>query len=270
MKPITWTLAILLAAALPAAPQGPPGRAQSPASQRPPETLKPQSYPAELVRTGQSRFAVECGFCHGRDAAGGETGPDLTRSPLVAEDFRGDKIGPLVRGGRVDKGMPALKFSDADMNAIVAFIHDQKTKSEALGGGRRGVDPEDLDTGNADAGRRFFNTNCSSCHSPSGDLAGIGTRLRGLPLLQRMLYPNRTRPAKVTVTLASGSIVTGTLAARDEFTIALTDAAGARQSWPVGEVKFTVDDPITAHFDQLGKYTDDDMHNVYAFLQSLR
>src|SRR3989442_11092802 len=113
---------------------------QSPASQQPPLTVKPQSYPPELVISGQTRFASECGFCHGRDAAGGETGPDLTRSTLVAEDSRGDKIIPLVRAGRVDKGMPSFDTSDAELEAMVAFIHDQKTKGESLGGGRRSVD----------------------------------------------------------------------------------------------------------------------------------
>jgi cytochrome c oxidase cbb3-type subunit 3 len=74
----------------------------------------------------------------------------------------------------------------------------------------------------------------------------------------------------VTVTLPSGQTVSGSLASRDEFTIALTDASGARQSWPITDVKLTIDDPLAAHFEQLGKYTDDDMHNVYAYLQSLR
>src|SRR6185436_10953585 len=105
-------------------------RSQSPASQKPPETVKPQTYSADLVRAGEGRFAAECGFCHGRDTAGGETGPDLTRSALVAEDFRGDKIGPMLRAGRVDKGMPAFTLNAADTDAIVAFIHDQKTKME--------------------------------------------------------------------------------------------------------------------------------------------
>src|SRR5262249_18065131 len=130
MKRIYFIVAILLlASSSVAGQQG--GRAQSPASQRPPETLKPQTYPAELGKSGQGRFTSECGFCHGRDASGGETGPDLTRSILVAEDFRGDKIMPLIRSGRVDKGMPAFTLSDADLDAIVAFIHDQKTKSES-------------------------------------------------------------------------------------------------------------------------------------------
>src|SRR5262249_28611508 len=270
MKPFFWIFAFLLSAgACIAAGQAQAGRAQSPASQRPPETVKPQTYSSDVIPAGEGRFVSECGFCHGRDAAGGETGPDLTRSMLVAEDFRGDKIGPLLRSGRVDKGMPSFSLNLEETDAIVAFIHDQKTKIESVAGGRRGVDPEDLDTGDVETGRSYFNGRCSKCHSPAGDLAGIGTRLSGLPLLQRMLYPTGTKP-KVTVTLPSGERVSGSLASRDEFTIALTDVSGATQSWPITDVKLTIDDPLAAHFEQLGKYTDDDMHNVYAYLQSLR
>jgi cytochrome c oxidase cbb3-type subunit 3 len=272
-----WVLGVLFAASMAiAAAQGPTGPAQSPASQPPPQTLTPQSYPPELVRAGQTRFESECGFCHGRDTAGGETGPDLTRSTLVAGDTHGDKIAPLVRSGVVPKGMPAFDLSDADMSAVVAFIHDQKTKAESVGGGRRSVDVSDLETGNAQAGERYFNGagNCSKCHSPTGDLAGISNSFRGLTLLQRMLYPPGSRPspapAKVVVTLPSGETVSGTLASRDEFTIALRDPSGATRTWSVNEVKFRVDDPVSAHFDQLGKYSDDDMHNVYAYLQTLR
>jgi cytochrome c oxidase cbb3-type subunit 3 len=107
-----------------------------------------------------------------------------------------------------------------------------------------------------------------------GDLAGIGNRFRGLPLLQRMLYPQSSRPApalaRASVTQSSGETVTGTLVSRDEFTIQIKDASGATRSWPISDVKFSIDDPVSAHFDLLGKYSDDDMHNLYAYLQTLR
>jgi cytochrome c oxidase cbb3-type subunit III len=211
--------------------QGPPprDRAQSPASQHPPQTVTPQTYPVEQIQAGELRFVSECGFCHGRDAAGGETGPDLTRSKLVAQDNRGDKIGALVRAGRPDQGMPAFNLNDADLAAIVAFIHDQKAKADELGGGRRSVDPADLATGDAAAGRRYFNGagGCSACHSPTGDLAGVASRYEGLALLMRMLYPG-------------------------------------------GQPAPAPPDALAAHFDQLGKYTDEDMHNVYAYLVTLK
>jgi cytochrome c oxidase cbb3-type subunit 3 len=261
-----------------AAPQG-GGRGQaSPAAQRPPQTVTPQQYPAEQVDAGRTRFAAQCGFCHGRDAAGGEGGTDLTRSTLVASDVRGDKIAPLLRTGRIDRGMPAFTLTAADVAAIVAFIHHQKTEADSATGGRRAVDAADLSTGNAADGKRYFDAACSRCHSAAGDLAGIATRLQGLPLLQRMLYPGAggrgagppPAPPTVTLTTSSGETITGKLAYRDEFTIAVTDASGWYRAWPARQVRFTVDDPLQAHLEQLAKYTDADIHDVFAYLQTLR
>jgi cytochrome c oxidase cbb3-type subunit 3 len=245
----------------------------SPASVPPPRSTTAQTYPADQVAAGQRLFTAQCGFCHGRDAMGGESGPDLTRAALVAEDVRGDKLGPLLRSGRADKGMPAFTLSAADLGAIVAFVHDQKAKAESLTGGRRTVDIADLQTGDPEAGRQYFAGACARCHSPSGDLAGVAGRRQGLALLQRMLYPAPGRDgskATVTVTLPSGEKVSGRLAYRDEFTIALTDTDGWYRAWPAGRVTFIVNDPLQAHVDQLGKYTDGDMHDVLAYLQTLR
>jgi mono/diheme cytochrome c family protein len=257
----------------PQSPGGGRGAQASPAAVPPPATATPQSYPPEQVRAGQPVFSAQCGFCHGRDAMGGETGPDLTRAEIVAGDVRGDRLGPLVRSGRTDKGMPAFNLADADLAAVVAFIHDQKSKAVSLTGGRRGVDDADLKTGNAEAGKQYFARACSRCHSASGDFSGIAKRLEGLTLLQRMLYPTGTAAAaraKVTVTRPTGDVVAGALAYRDEFTIALTDEAGAYRAFPSDAVEFAIDNPLQAHADQLGKYTDEDMHNVLAFLQTLR
>ena len=257
-----------------AAPAAPQGRGQaSPASQRPPQTTTPQQYPAEQIEAGRTRFASQCGFCHGRDTGGGEGGPDLTRSDVVAADVRGDRIMPLVRSGRGN--MPPFNLSESDLMAMVAFIHDQKTQAESAVGGRRSVDVADLQTGNAAAGRKYFDTACARCHSATGDLAGLAARVQGLQLLQRMLYPggpprDPKRAAQVTVTLSNGQIVTGRLTYRDEFTIALTDSSGWYRSWPATQVKFTVEEPLQAHVEQLGKYTDADMHDVLAYLQTLR
>ena len=257
-----------------AAPAAPQGRGQgSPASQRPPQTSTPQQYPPEQVEAGRTRFGAQCGFCHGRDAGGGEGGPDLTRSALVAADVRGDRISPVVRSGR--NAMPPFNLSESDLAAIVAFIHDQKTQADSAVGGRRSVDVADLQTGSAAAGKRYFDNACTQCHSATGDLSGLAGRLQGLQLLQRMLYPggpprDPNRAPQVTVTLASGQVVTGRLAYRDEFTIALTDASGWYRSWAAKQVRFTVDDPLQGHVEQLGKYTDADMHDVLAYLQTLR
>jgi cytochrome c oxidase cbb3-type subunit III len=271
-------IVILLVVTL-AETQQPPSQA-SPAAQAPPRPAAAQTYPSEQVRAGAPLFAAQCGFCHGRDATGGQTGPDLTRSALVAEDVRGDKIGPVVRSGRPEKGMPPFNLAEPDLAAVVAFIHDQKAKSDLQQGGRRAVDTSDLQTGDPGAGQTFFNGagGCARCHSPSGDLADVALRLKGLELLQRMLYPSGRRgsdgalstPTTAMVTLPSGEKVSGKLAYRDEFTIAIRDADGWYRSWRTSDVKFTVDDPLEAHAALLPKYTDSDMHNVLAYLQTLQ
>jgi cytochrome c oxidase cbb3-type subunit 3 len=263
-------------AALPATAQtetAQPKTAQSKTAQVNPERTKatPAAYPAALVDGGKTLFGQNCAFCHGRDAGGGETGPDLMDSDLVTTDVSGDKIGPFVRVGRPENGMPAFKLSPQEVSELAAFLHTQKLKSETRPGGRRGVSPSDLQTGNVEAGKQYFNGagTCSTCHSPTGDLAGVARRYRGLQLERRMLYPHNA-PATVTVTLPSGQTVAGKLAFQDEFTIALTNDAGWYQSWPTSQVKYSVNAPAEAHVELLGKYTDDDVHNLMAYLQTLR
>jgi cytochrome c oxidase cbb3-type subunit III len=224
-----------------------------------------------VIESGKSQFLQQCAFCHGRDTGGGETGPDLTRSKVVADDAAGNQIGVVVRNGRPEKGMPRFNVSDQELTALVAFIHDQKTKAESQKGGRRGVEVADLQTGNAAAGKAYFNGagTCSTCHSGTGDLEGVAKRYQGLKLEQRMLYPQGAT-SHVTVTLPSGETVTGKLAYRDEFTIGLRDDKGWFRSWPTSKVHYTVDAPAEAHVKLLEKYTDDDVHNLMAYLQTLR
>jgi cytochrome c oxidase cbb3-type subunit 3 len=230
--------------------------------------LAAQTPPAN---TGAALFVQNCAFCHGRDAGGGEEGPDLTRSKLVAEDVGGDKIGPVVLNGRQEKGMPRFKLADQEVKDLAAFIHEQKKLAESQKGGRRGVDAADLQTGNAEAGKKYFNGagKCANCHSPTGDLAAVGSRLVGLRLEQQLLYPRGT-VASVVVTLPNGNKLTGKLAFKDEFHIGIYDSNGWYHSWPVSAVKFAIDAPADAHAELLGQYTDDDIHNLMAYLQTLR
>jgi len=233
------------------------------------------SYPPELVQKGSALFRQDCSFCHGRDAGGGESGPDLTRSKLVAQDVNGDKIALVVRNGRPEKGMPPFPRSDEQIASLVAFIHTQLNNALSAGrrgsGGRKGVDAADLQTGNVEAGKQYFNGagGCATCHSPTGDLAGIASRYQGLELEKQMLYPEHAK-SKVTVTLASGETVAGTLAYLDEFTVGLTDSAGSHRSWRTGDVQYKVDAPANAHVEMFSKYTDANIHDLMAFLQTLR
>jgi cytochrome c oxidase cbb3-type subunit III len=254
-----------------------PPATQSPASQARPKSATPQHYSADQVREGEVRFGSQCGFCHGKDAAGGETGPDLTRAELVAQDSQGDKLAPVIHAGRPNAGMPAFpSLTQSELNAIVAFLHTQMDKFAELGGGRRSVEPSDLATGNAAAGRAYFEGagKCASCPSPTGDLASISKKYQGLNLLRRILYPTGQGPAaptaRATFTLTSGQTVVAPVVAEDDFSVTVVDPLGARQTYQRSAVKVKVDDPLAAHFEQLGKYTDADMHNVYAYLETLK
>jgi cytochrome c oxidase cbb3-type subunit 3 len=231
----------------------------------------PKPYPPDLVQKGSALFRQDCSFCHGRDATGGESGPDLTRSKLVTEDVNGDKIGPVVRNGRPDKGMPRFERSDEQIASLVAFIHTQQNNALTKKGGRKGVDVADLQTGNAEAGKQYFNGagGCANCHSPTGDLAGIASRHQGLELEEQMLYPKHAK-SRVTVTLASGQTIAGTLAYLDEFTVGLVDSTGSYRSWRIRDVQYKLDAPVNAHVELFSKYTDDDIHNLMAYLQTLR
>ncbi|MHB1959822.1 MAG: c-type cytochrome [Acidobacteriaceae bacterium] len=239
-----------------------------------PHYARPESAPAhasEQAVLGGAVFRQNCAFCHGRDAEGGETGPDLTRSKLVAQDVAGDKIAAVIRQGRPDKGMPPFTFSATEVAELVAFIHQQRAQATLHNGSRRGVEAADLQTGNAAAGKQYFNGagGCASCHSPTGDLAGIASRHEGLALEERMLYP-RNAKSTVTVTLSSGQTVSGTLAYLDEFTIGLRDVNGTYHSWPVDSVRYSVSSPADAHIALFSKYTDADIHNLMAYIQTLR
>jgi cytochrome c oxidase cbb3-type subunit 3 len=164
---------------------------------------------------------------------------------MVTEDVNGDKIGAMVRKGRPEKGKPRFKFSDRQIASLVAFIHTQQ--NNALTRGRRDVDDSDLQTGNLEAGKQYFNGpgGCANCHSPTGDLAGIASRYRGLKLEEQMLYPENAK-SKVTITPASGQTLSGNPAYLDELTIGLMDATGTYRSSRTSDVKHQIDAPVNA------------------------
>jgi mono/diheme cytochrome c family protein len=224
-----------------------------------------------LAQQGEALFHQNCAFCHGRDAMGGESGPDLTSSKLVASDKTGTQIATVIREGRPNNKMPSFNFSSQEVQGLIAFIRAREVAAKAHPGGRRGVSVEDLQTGNAEAGKQYFEGagGCVKCHSATGDLRGIASRYEGLKLEEQMLYP-RDAKSTATVTLPNGDKVTGALAYHDEFTIALRDASGAYRSWGTNRVKYAVDSPVEAHVEQFPKYTDADVHNLMAYLQTLR
>jgi mono/diheme cytochrome c family protein len=232
------------------------------------------------VERGQKNFVARCGFCHGSNANGGESGPDLIRSVLALDDEGGDKIGPVIRNGRTDKGMPAFPLSDDQIKDIGAFLRSRQ--QAALDRGSYTI--QNIVTGDAKKGQAYFNGagRCNTCHSPTGDLKGVATKYEPVALQSRLLYPRTQRrrgegsepksvPTRVTVTLASGQTVTGTLEFIDDFDVALRDASGDYRSFSRDPgVKVDVRDPLAAHEELLKKYTDDEMHNLVAYLVTLK
>jgi cytochrome c oxidase cbb3-type subunit III len=239
--------------------------------------------PAAVAR-GKTIFVSSCGFCHGANADGGESGPNLVRSVVVLHDENGSTIGPVVLHGRPGKGMPAFaSMTPAQISDIAAYL---KSRTQAAAN-RMDYKIQNIVTGDAKAGEAFFNGegHCNSCHSPTGDLAKIASKYEPVALQARMLYPRghsrggmdasgpNTAPIKVTVTTANGQTVSGTLEQMDDFNVSLKDDSGNFQTYPLegeGAAKVTIHDPLEAHVEQLKKYTDPEMHNVLAYLETLK
>ena len=222
------------------------------------------------VESGRKRFEQSCGFCHGADATGAR-GPDLVRSPLVAHDVKGDLIGQVIRNGRPDKGMPPLPLRDDQIAEIAAFLHDRAKEALESSSVPNAYPVDKLLTGNANAGKSFFEGagGCRNCHSPTGDLAGVAGKYAPIDLQTRMLYP-RGRHKTAVVTLSSGEQIKGKLEHADDFMIGLRDDSGWYRSFPRDHVKVELQDPLAAHRELLDKLTQVDMHNLFAYLQTLK
>jgi cytochrome c oxidase cbb3-type subunit III len=233
------------------------------------------------IERGSAAYRAACAFCHGVDARGAQ-GPDLARSLYVLNDNDGRELGAFLRVGRPATGMPPFpNLTDAESADLSAFLNARIAESRS----RPPMDPDGIVVGNAAAGRAYFNGagGCSGCHSPAGDLKGIGSRYNAMVLQGRMLnprvvapgrgqpVPNRTR-ATVKVTMPGGEVVAGTLQSISDFHVTLTDSAGNRRTIPRdNEVpRVEVHDPAAAHLDLLGKYTDQDMWNLTAYLVTLK
>lgn len=235
----------------------------------------------EAAERGRKIFVPTCGFCHGNDAHG-KSGPDLVRSASVLHDKKGDVIGPVIRNGRPDRGMPPFAALSAEQIADISeFLHSRAADVS----NRFAYKIGDLLTGDAQKGAAFFNGDgrCSGCHSPTGDLAHVAAKYEPVELQRRMLYPvpsifdvfmgkaaAPSVPTKVTVRLPSGEQVSGTLDHLDEFTVSMHDASGWYRSFSRDNATVEVQDPRAAHEALLPKYTDQDMHNVLAYLETLK
>jgi cytochrome c oxidase cbb3-type subunit 3 len=249
------------------------------------QALTPPTDPAAVER-GRELLGQQCGFCHGANARGGSGGPDLTRSTIVLEDENGKQLGEFLHEGRPDRGMPKFDLTNAQNADLAAFLHAAIYQNS----NRRLYKILDIVVGDPKAGAAYFTGagRCSSCHSPSGDLQGVGAKYEPATLQGRLLLP-RGRPSaaggpptplyaeatglKATVTLPSGESATGGLVRLTDFEVTIFESAtGRMRSWlRTGDApKVVVTDPLQAHIDHLAKWTDVEMHNMTAYLASLK
>ncbi len=242
------------------------------AAQTPSQQPDAKQAAAAAAERGKKFFGQSCGFCHGPDATGAR-GPDLVRSPLVAHDVNGNLIGEVIKNGRTDKGMPPLPATDEQIADVAAFLHARAKEALESSGVPAAYPVEKLLTGSLEKGKAFFEGagGCKNCHSPTGDLAGVAKKYSSIELEAHMLYPD-FKPPTATVTLANGEKISGVVSHLDDFSVSIRvgDKDGWNRSFARDAVKLELNDPATAHRELLPKLTQDDMHNLFAYINSLK
>ena len=251
-----------------AAPKGGGGGGAYP--ERPPA-------PPDVVARGKALFEKDCGFCHGVDARGGDMGGNLIRSQIVLNDGSGERLAPiLLRGEGVEATlMPKFNYTPAQIADVAAFLHSFRVNGYDISRNR----PATIVVGNARDGQAFFEARCTSCHSTTGDLKGIATRFPDpRTLQQRWLMPAGGRgggtvaPVTVTVSPSNGPSLNGRLVRIDDFIVILALNDGSQRTFRRdGDVpRVEIHDPIQAHRELLRVYADKNIHDVTAFLVTLK
>jgi hypothetical protein len=185
----------------------------------------------------------------------------------VLRDRLGNGIGPAIT--------PSATHQAALTNEqVVDLSHFLRQRIESIASNRNPRVPIDVLTGDIEAGKAYFHGagTCSTCHSTTGDLRGLATRISDpVALQQRWLFPTLRRERReVDVTIAGGK-VSGALVRLDDFSVTVKDAAGADQSFDRGPgVTVVVRDPLAAHRTLLDRYTDTNMHDMTTYLWTLK
>lgn len=269
-----WLACAVVAAQQPGVPEGGRGRIGGAGIGAYP--VRPPGDPAALER-GAALYKINCAFCHGQDARGGDGGPSLLRSGVVLADQNGELIGPVVEQGRGT--MPKFAFKPQQVVDIAVFLHSFRV----AGYDAARFKPPTILVGDAKAGEAYFSRTCASCHSTTGDLRGLAARVADERVLQQSWLmpgsmtgrgaplPGKARPPTVTVTEPGQPPVTGALGRIDDFVVSVVMPDGAYRSFRLTpRTKVDVQDPLAPHKDLLRTYTDADIHNVTAFLATLK
>jgi cytochrome c oxidase cbb3-type subunit III len=267
--------------------------AQPPQPQQPrrqggfvPGQVRPTGDPAQIAR-GNGLYGVSCRVCHGADLRGGDMGgPNLLRSQLCLSDREGEKIAPVILNG-VQGAMPAIPMSPEDAKAVAAYVRSVLATIGGQGRPPSALEPPSILVGNAAEGKSYFNQKCASCHSATGDLKGIAMRLSDPKILQNAWVsggsgrqgrasaasatPNPRRTVMATVTTAD-SKAEGRLLRIDDFIVTIELADGSIRSFrrDGDSPKVEVNDPLRPHRELLPLYSDKDVHDVTAYLVTLK
>lgn len=232
------------------------------------------------VERGKVLYGLSCQACHGQDLRGGDMGgPNLLRSQVALSDRHGELIAPIIHGARQAQGMPNIGLNDADALAAAAYVRSVVGTIKGQGMPPGELKALNIVVGDPHRGQSYFDANCASCHSASSEISHIATKYSEPKTLQaRWLAGGRSTALdapgnKTTVTVTNaGQTVTGGLVHIDDFLVSLHLPDGTEQSWKRrGAVpQVVVHDPLQAHRDMLSKYTDNDIHDVTAYLVTLK
>ncbi len=224
-----------------------------------------------IAEQGRAVWATQCIDCHGSTARGTNKGANLIRSDMMWSDRYGNDLGPFLQKGHpTQSGAASTSLSQTQVEELSHFIHQRLYDTLR---GSPIFNAQNVLTGNVKEGAAYFNGagKCATCHSATGDLAGFGKN-NAVNIQQRFVFPRaRTQKLTVTVTPANGAAVTGTPVHLDDFDVALRDDKGEYRAWKrTSALKVVKNDPLQAHIELLDKITDKNMHDIVAYLETLK
>lgn len=229
----------------------------------------PPDPPPEVVERGKRLYAVSCAFCHGASATGGESGPNLVRSVIVLHDKgTGTAIGPILLAGRTEKGMPKFSMTPDQIQDLAAFLLSRQNAAAD----RSTYHVEFALSGDAARGKQFFASHCAACHDPVDTFRNLMQTKEPAQVQDLFLMPTGVK-RQATVTIASGESFAGELVQLDDFVVTIREKSGLARSWTLGDsrrVRVKVNDPLQGHRDLLPKYSDQDIHDILAYLETLK
>jgi mono/diheme cytochrome c family protein len=245
-------------------------------------------YPPEAIARGLTAYNTTCGYCHGAKAKGGNAGPDLITSDVSLHDEDGIGMAEYLKGAAHEKAVK-LNLEQAAVYDIAAYIHSRIIVAAIT---REEVHPDEvLKAGNAKEGEAYFNGagGCAKCHSPEGNLKGIGAKYDPVALQDKIVNPrsgggrggrggfgapSAPGPTTITatVTLPDGKTFNGVAVVNTDFYVTLRFDDGSTQTWARnnGIPKVELHDPLAAHVEIMKKLKDSDMHNLTAYLATLK